>query len=227
MKNSIQVIGGSVFCLLLTGPAAMAQDPVKADAKHYKVEFENPRVRVLRISFAPGEKSAMHEHPAGIAVFLTENRAKFNLPDGKAEERAWKAGQTMWLPAEKHLPEALTNTPVELVLIELKGKPAATKSALAQDPVKVDTKHYTVDFENDQVRVVRIKYGPKEKSVMHGHPAGAVTFLTDALFKFTFPDGKSEEIRGKTGESLWFAPFEHLPESLSDKPFEATYIEVK
>ena len=35
------------------------------------------------------------------------------------------------------------------------------------DPVKADSKHYTVEFENDKVRVVRIRYGTREKSVMH------------------------------------------------------------
>ena len=29
----------------------------------------------------------------------------------------------------------------------------ATNMAMAQDPVKVDPKHYKVEFENDQVRV--------------------------------------------------------------------------
>jgi hypothetical protein len=37
-------------------------------------------------------------------------------------------------------------------------------AVMAQDPVKVDAKHYTVEFENSQVRVLRIKYGPHEKS---------------------------------------------------------------
>jgi hypothetical protein len=43
---------------------------------------------------------------------------------------------------------------------------------MAQDPVKVDAKHYTVEVENDKVRVLRIRYGPREKSVMHGAESG-------------------------------------------------------
>jgi hypothetical protein len=35
----------------------MAADPVEVDAKHYKVEFENDRVRVFRVSYGPGERS--------------------------------------------------------------------------------------------------------------------------------------------------------------------------
>ncbi len=57
-------------------PRPVTQDPLKVDPKHYKVEFENDRVRVLRITYGPREKSVMHGHPATVAVFSTENRAR-------------------------------------------------------------------------------------------------------------------------------------------------------
>jgi quercetin dioxygenase-like cupin family protein len=96
-------------------------DPLKVDSKHYKVEFENDRVRVLRVKYGPREKSVMHGHPATLAIYLTENRARFTFPGGKTEERSWKAGQTMFIPAEEHLPENLTDKPLELVLVEMKS----------------------------------------------------------------------------------------------------------
>ena len=101
-------------------PQRISADPVQVDPKHYKVEMENDRVRVLRIMYGPREKSVMHGHPPGVAVFLTDNRGKFTFPDGKTEERSWTAGQSMFFPAEDHLPENLTDKPLELVLIELK-----------------------------------------------------------------------------------------------------------
>ena len=36
----------------------------------------------------------------------------------------------------------------------------AAGAAVAQDPTQVDAKHYKVTFENDQVRILRITYGP-------------------------------------------------------------------
>jgi len=98
-----------------------ARDPVRVDPKHYKVEFENDRVRVLRINYGRREKSVMHGHPATVAVFLTEGSARFTFPDGRTEERIWSAGQSLFIPAENHLPENLGDKPIELVLIELKG----------------------------------------------------------------------------------------------------------
>jgi uncharacterized RmlC-like cupin family protein len=98
---------------------------------------------------------------------------------------------------------------------------------VAQDPVQVDAKHYTIEVENEKVRVLRIKYGPHEKSTMHGHPSMVAVFLTDAQSRFTYPDGKVEEIDGKAGQVVYFDAFVHDPENLSDKPFEVIAIELK
>src|ERR671923_2523412 len=92
----------------------------------------------------------------------------------------------------------------------------AVPSVLAQDPVKVDSKHYTVEFENSQVRVLRIKVGPKEKSVMHRHPNAVAIFLTDASGKFSFPKEASADFTRKAGDVLWTPGIVHLPENTSD-----------
>jgi quercetin dioxygenase-like cupin family protein len=106
--------------MLVAGFMAVAQDPVKVDAKHYKVEFENAKVRVLRIAYGPGEKSSMHDHPDAVAVFLTEQNVKFTTPDGKSAVEKGKPGQILWSPGGKHLPENVSNKAMELILVELK-----------------------------------------------------------------------------------------------------------
>jgi quercetin dioxygenase-like cupin family protein len=110
---------------ILRSVPAFAQDAVKVDPKHYKVELENNQVRVLRINYGPGEKSMMHEHPGSVAIFLTDGQVKFTLPDGKTRESTVKAGQAIWNEAGKHLPENLGTKPFELILVEVKGKPGA------------------------------------------------------------------------------------------------------
>jgi len=116
-----------VLLLVAFVAPAMAQDPVKVDSKHYKVEFENDQVRVLRITYGPHEKSVMHSHPANVAVFLTDGQGKFTLPDGKTQDVPIKAGAAQWDGGGKHLPENTGDKPFELVLVELKSKPAAAK----------------------------------------------------------------------------------------------------
>src|SRR5215470_9900558 len=80
----------------LTGAAAMAQDPVKVDPNHYKVDSENAQVRILRFHYGPHEKSVMHSHPDLVAVFLTDMQVKMTTPDGKSQEQTGKAGQAQW-----------------------------------------------------------------------------------------------------------------------------------
>jgi hypothetical protein len=98
---------------------------------------------------------------------------------------------------------------------------------MAKDPVKVDSGHYTVELENDQVRVLRIKYGPHEKSVMHGHPATVGVFLTEAQFRFAYPNRATEEGSAKAGQVMYFDALEHLPENSGDQPFEVIAVELK
>lgn len=110
----------------LCAAPAYAQDPVKVDSKHYKVEFENDQVRVLRITYGPGEKSVMHEHPASVAVFLTDASARFTLPDGTSQDATMKAGSTQWSDADTHLPQSTNKKSFELILVELK-QPSMSK----------------------------------------------------------------------------------------------------
>src|SRR5262249_369975 len=108
-------------------------DAVKADPKHYKVEFENARVRIVRAKYGPHEKSVMHTHPALVAIFQTDGHVKFTYPDGKTEERDTKAGQAMWMPRTTPLPENLGAKAMEVIRVEMKAnrrtapkKPAET-----------------------------------------------------------------------------------------------------
>lgn len=100
-------------------------------------------------------------------------------------------------------------------------------SAMAQDAVKADPKHYTVVSENDHVRILHIHYGPHEKSIMHEHPATVAVMLTDGDIKFTLPDGTTAELHEKAGAALYRDAGKHLPENTSDKPFDAILVELK
>jgi beta-alanine degradation protein BauB len=66
-----------------------------------------------------------------------------------------------------------------------------------------------------------------EKSVMHGHPASVAVFLTDGHTRFTYPDGKVEDIKTQAGQVMHFDAFEHDPENLGSKPFEVIAVELK
>ena len=120
---------------LLCASVSSAQDPVKVDAKHYKVVSENDKVRILKIHYGAKEKSVMHEHPDAVAIFLTDAHTKFNMPDGTSQEENGKAGDSRYMAGGKHNPENLGDKAFDAILVELKGK-AAAPAAPAKTPAK-------------------------------------------------------------------------------------------
>jgi quercetin dioxygenase-like cupin family protein len=114
------IICVSFFIATLLASTTFGEDAVTADPKHYTVEFENDRVRVIRIKYGPGEKSVMHTHGPNVAVFLSDSTVRMRLPDGTSMDVEAKTGGTQWADAEEHLPENLDDEPMEVVLVELK-----------------------------------------------------------------------------------------------------------
>jgi quercetin dioxygenase-like cupin family protein len=103
----------------------------------------------------------------------------------------------------------------------------AVSGLQAQDPVKVAPKQCKVEFENAQVRVLRWKVGPHEKTAMHEHPAMVTIALTAGETRFTLPDGTTREVKTKAGQVTWRPPEKHSSESLGDKPSELVQVELK
>jgi hypothetical protein len=81
---------------------------VKTDPKHYKVEFENEHVRVLRIHFGPHEKGETHEHIL--------NRVVLNLND----QTSGKADDVRVAGAATHAEENTSDQPADRIAVELK-----------------------------------------------------------------------------------------------------------
>ena len=110
-----------------------------------------------------------------------------------------------------------------LVLLYL----VAISTGSAQDPLKVESTHYKLAFENEAVQVVYIHYGPHEKSLLHQHPVGVVVNLTDGHLRFTDQNGTVQEVRAIHGEARWFPAFRHRVENLSNTAYDGVYIAVK
>jgi hypothetical protein len=95
------------------------------------------------------------------------------------------------------------------------------------DAVTADPQHYSVSFENELVRVLRVRYPPGERSVMHRHWASCVVFLTDQTFDFTLPDGTTEPASVPAGALGCGDGNVHLPENTQDSAAEFIMMEFK
>jgi quercetin dioxygenase-like cupin family protein len=115
MKTTVLV---SLLAILCT--TAHAQDPVKTSPQYYKVLLENDQVRVLEYRLKPGEKEAMHSHPAGVVYVLSGAKLKVTSPDGKTEERSATAGETIWREPVTHALQNVGDTEAHAIAIDLK-----------------------------------------------------------------------------------------------------------
>lgn len=221
-------IGFVIATALLAGLPGAAQDPVKVSPEQYKVEMENEQVRVLRIKRPAHAKIPMHEHPAAVAVFLTDLHARVVGADGKVQEVVQKAGGTAFQPPVRHAEENISDKPFEAILVELKSRPSAAKAPpVALDPVKLDPKYHTVDFENERVRVLRTVMEPHVKSPLHEHPPYVVVYLTDLHTTMTLADGTVRDNPRKAGEVAWRDAMKHSTEQMGDRRAEEIQIELK
>jgi quercetin dioxygenase-like cupin family protein len=98
----------------------MTEDAVTIAPHLYKVVLENERVRVLEVRGNPGEKTALHSHPAQVAIGIADSKFRFTSPDGQTMEAELKAGQVMYLDPVEHTTEITGSTEAHAFLVELK-----------------------------------------------------------------------------------------------------------
>ncbi|MDK3075233.1 cupin domain-containing protein [Sedimentitalea sp. JM2-8] len=98
------------------------QDPV--------IEAPAPaRVRVLRVSFEPGARTAWHRHPLGQTLHVTEGCGLIGLRD--QPPRVIRPGDTVWIPPEEqHWHGAGPETGMVHIAIQEAGEDGATATWL-------------------------------------------------------------------------------------------------
>lgn len=160
-----------IMVILAVG-MANAQDAVAVDPAHYKVEFENDQVRVLRISYGPHEKSVMHFHPEGVAVFLDDLTGRFTMPGGETADIEVTAGDFMWSDAETHQPENLGDEPFELIQVEFKG---AAQDAAAEEVIRASAPAWAATYNSGDAEALAAMYWEDAVLQAPGAPAASGT----------------------------------------------------
>ncbi|MBW9207550.1 hypothetical protein KV097_16555 [Mumia sp. zg.B17] len=102
----------------------MSLDPAETNPDHYKVIFENDRVRVLEYVDQPGTVTAPHQHPDSVMYTLSSFRRRLVQGDEQREVEI-EAGTVGWLPAQQHHGENIGETPTHAIFVELKGPTAS------------------------------------------------------------------------------------------------------
>jgi hypothetical protein len=95
------------------------------------------------------------------------------------------------------------------------------------DACSADPQHHQVLYEDDHIRVLRVRYGAHEQSVMHGHPSTLIIPLTTSKLRHTDYKGHTTVVEAQAWQTMQISVGIHRPENLADKPFDAIAVELK
>ena len=174
--------------MLLYAQAA-PPDAVAADPARYSVLNENDVAVIIRVKYPAGATSVMHSHPAGCTIFYKDATLKVTSLTGETRTLEFRPGDVSCGDAYSHRAENVGKD-TEFVQLHLKNRktfdhrqtgrslvyPAGIK---APDPIDADPTHYFVQFENDVVRLARIKVPGGIKTPMHAHLAYCIVEIRE------------------------------------------------
>jgi hypothetical protein len=208
--------GLSLLLTMMPVSVVWAQQQASASGA-IALKLDTPQARVTVATLQPRTPAVATNGHATDRVFIyLDNGSMTHTEGGRTTTIDFHRGDVRWRAASgPYISENTSDHPIRILEVDLKGPPAgpAVKSAL--DVVAVDPKHFTVQFENDAVRVLRVHYDAHDKSQNHEHVLNRVNlYLNDSAF------GKMDEVRAS-------APRIHVEENDSNQPADAIAIELK
>jgi hypothetical protein len=92
-----------------------------------------------------------------------------------------------------------------------------------QDAVTADARHYSVEFENDLVRVLRVRLGAGESAPAHTHPAYCAIEISDSSLR----EGTGAVSDSKAGQVFCGDALSHGPTNVGTALAESIVVEFK
>jgi hypothetical protein len=113
---------------------------------------------------------------------------------------------------------------VVLVGLAFTSRPTGqSTSQKLPDAVAADARHYSVEFENDIVRVLRVRLGAGESTPAHTHAAYCAIELTDSSLK----EGDGPTSESKAGQVFCGDATSHAPKNVGKALAESIVVEFK
>jgi len=185
-----------------------------------EVMYDNEHMRVVKTTLGPQQSAPLEEDKRNrVQICLDGGEMTQTAQDGKVEKIALKAGEVRWAPAAgPAVRKNVGGKPFQIVEIEVKGKAQPPVVLTDLDPLKVDSKHYKLELENDHVRVVRVNFGPLEKGMVHTH-------LRNYVVVYMTPQTKGN--RGDINPHMNEGAVTHTESNALDRAVERIAVELK
>jgi quercetin dioxygenase-like cupin family protein len=208
----------------LAASTALAQDPVKVNPKNYHVVIDNARVRVLHVVVAAGEKTVMHEHPDNMTVLLTDGNMSFTDGAGKSQAVQMKAGEAMWSGVQKHMGTNAGTSPLEAIVVELKGS-APPKATIPPSRPNVTMKSLVENARADAIRITADASFKEAPKTTHDYDQVVIALAPST---FSIEAGGKTTTTWKRGDAVFIGRGEpHQAQSTTGKPQDFVIVAIK
>jgi quercetin dioxygenase-like cupin family protein len=147
--------------------AARAQQPARTTV------LDNATVTVTRLRFNPGAREDVHTHPFPLLIVQVSG-GTVHVADREMIRVGSRPGEVWFIPSDtRHAIINRSGAPVDLLAIELKpDRPPAPAAPPTEAPPGI-TRATLID--NDDVRVVRVRFTPEGREPVHTHPNDLLT----------------------------------------------------
>ena len=211
----MRVISFGVLIALILSVGPHAQNPPAPAA--IASRLDTPQARVIVATLQPRTPSISANGHATNRVLIYLDEGVMTRKEGDQTTRIeFHRGDVRWRPAGgPYIAENISDHPIRILEVDLKGAPAGPAPISKLDPAVVDGTHYKVDLENEYVRVLRVHYGPREKGQTHEHILNRVVlYLNDQ------PNAKADDVRIAGAAT-------HAEENASDQAADRIAVELK
>jgi hypothetical protein len=201
---------------LLAAAGLRSQNPPGAAAIDNKLDTPQARVYVATLQPHTPVPSRTGHATNRVLIYLDNGVMTRQDGGGKPQNIEFHRGDIRWRPASgAYVAENISDHPIRILEIDLKTKPAGPAPVSKLDPTVVDAKHYKVEFENEQVRILRVHYDAHDQGERHEHLLNRVVlYLNDQ------PGAKADEVR-MSGLGT------HTEQNTGDQPADRIAVELK
>ena len=175
--------------------------PEKVSPDVYKVLLENDDIKILEVTFAPGQSDNMHEHYPATVYIVEGGKAQVTLPDGTVNEINPPSDFILHNPEKaKHQVKNIGDNTMKIILFERKNTRTVTdtKEELIL-PEEVSPDVYKVLLDNDEVKVTEVTFKPGQGDEMHQHGVMSIYGIKGGILQNTSPDGTVREMEVADG----------------------------
>ena len=175
--------------------------PEEVSPDVYKVLLDNEDVKVLEVTFEPGQSDNMHDHYPVTFYLLQGGKAQVTLPDGTVNEGEFPTGFTGHNTEKvRHQVKNIGETTIKILLVERKkSHPTSESIEKLILPEEVSPDVYQVILENDDVKVLNVTFAPGQGDNIHEH--GVITYygIKGGKLQNTLADGSVKEMEVPDG----------------------------